>query len=91
MDSFQSLFVCRGNNNTSAIRCFLERIVNLFPQLFHFRYSRWNGIVDKHRDVEVTTLKCFCDVSQVHPDVVPALSIGSVFSINLNHTAIRVQ
>jgi len=91
MDGFNGFFVRRGNNNASPIRSFLERILNIFPQPFHFRYSGRNGIVNKHRNVEIAALKCFCDVSQVHPDFVSIGSIGGVFSLDLNHSTLRVQ
>ena len=63
VDCCKGRFVRRGNNNTSPIGRFLERVMNIFPQPLHFWHSGRNSIVNEHRNIEISTLKCFCDVS----------------------------
>jgi hypothetical protein len=91
MDGFKGLFVRRRNNNTSTVRRFLERILNVFLQPLHLWYTGWNGIVNKHGNIEIGTLKCSCNMSEVDPNFISIGSISKVLSFNLNHPSIRFQ
>src|ERR1051326_2073040 len=62
VDCFKGFFVRGGNKNTSPAGRFLVRVMNISLQPLHLWHSRRNSIVNEHRNVEISILKCLCDV-----------------------------
>ena len=62
VDCVESGFIRRGNNDLSPIGRFLDRIMNVSAQSLHFRYAKWNRVVNEHGNIEISLLKRFRNV-----------------------------
>ena len=88
IDCAQGFGTAGRHTNPSALFRLFELVLDIALELLHRWHARWNLIVDQHWCVEVSVGEHFCDMPQVHSDLIPALLILRRVSGNFDGAAV---